>query len=261
MLSGATKHRRIPRAERLWSSCASDPLEVRPMRIGAITVVAALAAVSSATAQTPTQASPSNVELVAQYATDKLKSELDLTSDQIPKVQKINVATAGEMKKLVDKYGADTSLASDRALSRGIVTAIRSNQTQLKSVLTPAQWTLHQQHKSERLAQAQTELMTYELGLSRSQILDVQQINQDGANKLVAALDKPLAGGKPTHAALLEAARPAMASRDSALEKVLTVDQFKKVQSSRRALQELFVSQASASPTPAPAAAAPKPKP
>lgn len=232
------------------------------MRSGAITVVAALAAVSSATAQTPTQAtSASNVELVAQYATDKLKSELNLTADQIPKVQKINVATAGEMKKLVDKYGADTSLASDRALSRGLVAAIRSNQTQLKNVLTPAQWTLHQQHKAERLAQSQTELMTYELGLSRSQILDVQQINQDGANKLVAALDKPLAGGKPTHQALLDAARPAIAARDSALEKVLTVDQFKKVQSNRRALQELFVSQASANPTPAPAAAAPKPKP
>jgi len=230
------------------------------MRIGASTVVAALAAVSSATAQTPTQ-TVSNVELVAQYATDRLKSELNLTADQIPKVQKINVATADAMKKLVDKYGKDTSLASDQALAKGLVSTIRSNQTQLKNVLTPAQWTLHQQHKAERLAQSQTELMTYDLGLSRSQILDVQRINQDGANKLVAALDKPLAGGKPTHQALLDAAGPAIAARDSALEKVLTVDQFKKVQGSRRAFQELFVSQASASPTPAAAAAAPKPKP
>jgi hypothetical protein len=232
------------------------------MRIGAITVVAALAAVSSATAQAPSQtASTSNVELVAQYATDQLKSELNLTADQVPKVQKINVATAGEIKKLMDKYGPDTSMAADLALARGTVAAVRSNQTQLKTVLTPAQWTLHQQHKAERLAQSQTELMTYELGLSRSQILDVQRINQDGANKLVAALDKPLAGGKPTHQALVEAARPAIASRDSALEKVLTVEQFKKAQSNRRALQELFVSQASASPTPSAAAAAPKPKP
>jgi hypothetical protein len=201
------------------------------------------------------------VELVAQYATDKLKSELELTSDQIPKVQKINAATAQAMKNLYDKYGADTSLASDRALAKGMIAEIRSNQTQLKNVLTPAQWTLHQQHKAERLAQAQTELMTYDLGLSRSQMLDVQQINQDGANKLVAALDKPLAGGKATHQALIDAARPAIASRDSALEKVLTVDQFKKVQANRRAFQELFVSQASSSPTPSAAAAAPKPKP
>jgi hypothetical protein len=232
------------------------------MRIGAITIVAALAATSSAIAQTPTKtASASNVELVAQYATDQLKSELDLTSEQIPKVQKINLATAGEIKKLMDKYGTDTSLAADLALARGIVASVRSNQTQLKGVLNPAQWTLHQQHKAERLAQSQTEMMTYELGLSRGQMLDVQRINQEGANKLVAALDKPLAGGKATHQALVDAARPAIASRDSALEKVLTVDQFKKVQSNRRALQELFVSQASASPTPAAAAAAPKPKP
>src|SRR5262245_63768047 len=101
MLSGATKHRRIPRAGRLWSSGVLDRPEVRPMRSGAITVVAALAAVSSATAQAPTQtASTSNVELVAQYATDKLKSELNLTADQIPKVQKINVGTAGEIEQL-----------------------------------------------------------------------------------------------------------------------------------------------------------------
>lgn len=232
------------------------------MRIGAITLVAALAATSSAIAQAPTKtASTSNVQQVAQYATDKLKSELDLTSDQIPKVQQINVATAEAMKKLTDKYGKDTSLAADQALAKGLVAEIRTNQTQLKKVLTPAQWTLHQQHKAERLAQSQTEMMTYELGLSRTQMLDVQRINQDGANKLVAALDKPLAGGKPTHQALLDAARPAIASRDSALEKVLTVDQFKKVQANRRAFQELFVSQASASPTPSAAAAAPKPKP
>ena len=232
------------------------------MRIGAMTVVAAVAAVSSLAAQAPTQAaSKSNVELVAQYATDQLKSELNLTADQVPKIQKINEATAGEMKKLMDKYGADTSMASDQALAKGFIASIRSNQTQLKKILTPAQWTLHQQHKAERLAQSQTELMTYDLGLSRSQILDVQRINQDGANKLVAALDKPLAGGKPTHQALLDAARPAIAARDSALEKVLTVDQFKKVQGNRRALQELFVNQASASPTPAAAAAASKPKP
>ena len=229
------------------------------MRIAATTMAVALAVSTSAIAQSK---QASNVELVAQYSTEKLTSELNLTPEQVPKVQKVNVASAQQMKKLLDKYGADTSMAASQALAKGMVAAIRSNQTELKKILTPSQWTLHQQHKAERLAMSQTELMASELNLSRQQILDVTRINLESANKLIAALDKPLAsGGKPTHQALMTAGRPVVAARDSALEKVLTVDQFKKVLAKRQALQALFVDQASASPTPSAAAAAPRPKP
>jgi hypothetical protein len=135
----------------------------------------------------------------------------------------------------------------------------RTSQTELRKVLTPAQWTLHQQHKSERLAQAQTEFMASDLDLTRDQILTVQRINQDGANDLVKAIDKQPSTAKRQE--LINAARPVIASRDSALEKVLTVAQWKKVQNNRRAFRDLFVQQATAAPTPSAAAAAPKPKP
>ena len=62
------------------------------MRKAAMTVIAAaLAAVStSATAQaTAASNAASNAEKVAQYSTDQLKSELNLTADQVPKVQKV----------------------------------------------------------------------------------------------------------------------------------------------------------------------------
>ena len=121
------------------------------MRIAAITMAAALAASTSAVAQ-DTATTTSNVQRVAQYSTDKLKSELNLTADQVPKVQKINVASTEAMQKLLAKYGSDTSAAASSALAKGMVAEIRSNQTALKKVLTPAQWTLHQQHKAERLA-------------------------------------------------------------------------------------------------------------
>jgi hypothetical protein len=237
------------------------------MRIAAITLVAAaVAAVStSATAQATPKATAqgtgtSSVEKVAQYSTDQLKSELNLTADQIPKVQKVNVATSKQLQQLLDKYDADTSAKAATALTRGLVSAVRTNQTELKKILTPAQWTLHQQHKSERLALAQTEVMASNLDLTRDQILDVQRINMDGANKLVAALDKPLSGAKPTHQALLEAAKPAVDARDAELQKVLTVEQWKKMQVTRGAFRSLLVDQAS-TPTPSAAAAAPKPKP
>ena len=108
-------------------------------------------------------------------------------------------------------------------------------------------------------AMSQTEVMASNLDLSREQILDVQRINMDGASKLVAALDKPMATGKPTHQALLEAAKPVVDARDAELQKVLTVEQWKHMQTTRKAFRSLLVDQASA-PTPA-AAAAPKPKP
>ena len=228
------------------------------MRMAAMTLVAALAAASTSAIAQATAAS--NAEKVAQYSTEQLKSELNLTADQVPKVQKINVATAKSLQQLIDKYDEDTSAQAASALTKGLVGAVRTNQTELKKVLTPAQWTLHQGNKAQRLALAQTEVMASNLDLTRDQILDVQRINMDGANKLVAALDKPMATGKPTHTALLEAAKPAIDARDAELQKVLTVEQWKKMATTRSAFRSLLVDQASG-PTPAAAAAAPKPKP
>ena len=156
------------------------------------------------------------------------------------------------MQDLIAKYGPDTSLAATKALARGMVTEIRANQTELKKVLSPTQWTLHQQHKAERLAMTQTEFMASDLNLSRQQILDVQRINLAAANKLVPALDKPLGAAKPMPQALMEAAKPVLDERDVALREVLTLDQWKMAQLKRRALHELFVTEATASPNPLP---------
>jgi len=228
------------------------------MRIAAITMVGALAVSTSAIAQ---GTDTSTTARIAQYSTDKLASELSLTPDQVPKVQKINVGSVKVMQDLIAKYGPDTSLAATKALARGMVTEIRANQSELKKILTPTQWTLHQQHKAERLAMTQTEFMASDLQLSRQQILDVQRINLAAANKLVTAFDKPLSGSKPTPQALMEAAKPVMDERDTALHEVLTVDQWKLAQVKRRAMHELFVAEATASPNPSAAAAAPTPKP
>jgi hypothetical protein len=228
------------------------------MRIAAITIAGALAVSTSAFAQ---GTDTSNVVKVAQYSTDKLTSELNLTANQVPKVQKVNVATAEAMKKLLDKYGADTSLAAGKALVRGTVTELRANQTELKKILTPAQWTLHQQHKAERLAMSQTEIMASDLNLTRQQILDVSRINLESANKLVTALDKPMGTTKPTNEALLAAAKPVIDARDEQLHKILTVDQFEKVMLKRLVLHDVLLAEATSRATPAPAAAAPRPNP
>jgi hypothetical protein len=192
-------------------------------------------------AQNTPKATPGSPEQAAQYATDKLSSEVGLTAEQMVKVKKIHLDQAHAVDKLLQKLEHDTSAAGDRALARGVLKAVRQTQGQLKTVLTPGQWALHQQHRAERLAMTQTELMAAGLDLSRAQILDVGRINLENAGPIIRALDKP--PGTPTQQ-LLAAAQPAMQTRDSALKRVLTVDQWRWLAENRRALRDLFVEQA-----------------
>jgi hypothetical protein len=212
--------------------------------IGAAAVLLAL----PAAAQQPKGGTP---EQTAQYATDKLAAEVGLTAEQLPKVKRIHLEGARAVDKLLQKYEHDTTDAGDRALVRGVVRAVRQTQAELKKVLTPVQWTLHQQHRAEQLALTQTELMAAGLDLSRAQILDVGRINLENAGPIIRALDKP--PGTPQEQ-LLAAAQPAMQTRDSALRRVLTVHQWQWLSENRRALRSLFVEQA----TTTVASAAPK---
>jgi hypothetical protein len=205
---------------------------------------------SAAAAQTPTvqpktpktdTATAANVQLVATYLTDRLKNELNLTPEQIPKVQEIATKSAGELERVLRKYDTDTSASSDKALVKGMVSTLHSSQQELKKVLTPAQWTQHQANRAQRIALNQTEIMAYTLDLTRQQILDVERINMESANKLVRALDQPASAPKRTNAQVLELAKPTLTERDSALAKVLTKSQWTEMQENRRALRDLLL--------------------
>lgn len=191
------------------------------------------------------QATPSSAAVTyAKTLTDRLKSELSLTPQQETKVQEINVASASEVEKILQKYSGDTTAAGDAALVKGVLRARRSNQEALKKVLTPVQWNEHQRNKAQRLASTQTELMAYDLGLTTEQILEVQRINLEGANQLYKAMDKLPATPKPTRQQLREAAMPAFAARDIELKRVLTAAQWSKLEENRRALREILLEQA-----------------
>jgi uncharacterized protein YjiS (DUF1127 family) len=231
---------------------------MRTMCIPAMAIGAAALLTWSATPAAGQDTTAMSAQQAAQYVTDRLQSELDLTAAQVPKVQALNVTSAIAMKKLLDKYEADTTAAGDAAFVQGVVATVRSNQAELKKVLTPAQWTLHQQHRAERMALNQTEIMVSDLGLTRDQIPEVERINLAGANKLVRALDQPGGAAKRTRQQLLEAAKPAVEERDAELEQVLTVAQWKEMQQNRRALRDLFMQQVANAP--AAPATAPKPE-
>jgi hypothetical protein len=218
--------------------------------ISLLTLCAALAAAQTPTVQpkpavpAAAQATSSNAQTIATYLTDRLKTELNLTPEQIPKVQAIGVSGATQLEKLIDKYEGDTSAASDAALVKGMVVTMQESQRELKKVLTPTQWTQHQANRAQRMALNQTEVMAYTLGLSRQQILDVERINMTSANQMVRALDQPVGAPKRTKQQTIDVLKPMFAERDSALQKVLTQTQWQDMQENRRALRDLFVEQA-----------------
>jgi len=216
------------------------------MAASAITMLAwgaALGGQARPAASSATPASAGATEL-AQHVTDRLKEELTLTAEQVPKVQAINIKGANALEALLKKYAADTSAASDKALVRGLLSAVQQYHAEIKTVLTPAQWATHQQHRAQRMALNQTELMAYTLDLSRSQILDVERINMESMNKLVRALEQPAGAPARTRAQKIEVARPVVEDRDAALKQILTVDQWKVMQENRRALRDLIMEQA-----------------
>ena len=228
---------------------------MRRTLIPAMTIMAAgilVVDAQVAISQTPTvqpkpakseNAMSGNVEVVATYLTDRLKTELNLTPEQIPKVQAIATKSATDLEKVLKKYDADTSASSDRALVKGMVTTLQSSQQELRKVLTPAQWTQHQANRAQRIALNQTEIMAYTLDLTRQQILDVERINMESANKLVRALDQPTET-KRTNEQILTLAKPTLTERDSALAKVLTKSQWQEMQENRRALRDLLIEDA-----------------
>ncbi|HWP70875.1 MAG TPA: hypothetical protein VNM36_07245 [Gemmatimonadaceae bacterium] len=185
---------------------------------------------------------PASVTETAKYVTDRLTTELKLTPEQIPKVQAINEKSTAELEKMIEKFAADTTAASDAALVQALVQTSHSNTAQLKTVLTPEQFAMHQRNRADRLALNQTEIMTYTLDLSRSQILAVERINSQSAPRILAAVEAP-AGTTRTREQMLEAGRPAMDARDKELEKVLTAAQMNQLKANRRALRDLFLKQ------------------
>jgi hypothetical protein len=103
---------------------------------GLVTWCAAVAAAQTPSVQPTTpptaaaaQTASANAQVVATYLTDRLKTELNLTPEQIPKVQAIATSGAAELEQLVVTHADDTSAAGDAARVKGMVSTLQSSQT------------------------------------------------------------------------------------------------------------------------------------
>jgi hypothetical protein len=231
-------------------------MRIPALAIGACLVLSAIsvAGQDTAAAMRGQDTASAGAQELAQYVTQRLTSELDLTAEQIPRVQALNVASATELEQLVDRYDKDTTAAGDSALVDGAVTTIQNHQAELKKLLTPEQWAQHQRNKAKRLALAHTEVMAYDLELTSAQVPEVERINLASADRLVTAL-QALQVANPSRDQIREAARPILQERDGQLRRVLTASQWDELQQNRRTLQNLYAQQVASDST------TPKPKP
>lgn len=166
------------------------------------------------------------VNRAATRLTEQMKSELSLTADQVPKVQQANLSTARQFAQLIAKHnqkpGDKTGFATEA------VAIANSRESQLKQVLTQAQFEEYDSKKPERAAAIQTHIMTLQLSLTDQQIPQVEQINLAAATKMFAML----AGGNVREESRREKFKTVKSlesvgeMHDSELKKVLTEAQW-----------------------------------
>jgi hypothetical protein len=104
-------------------------------------VASLLAVVSLPTAAQP----PRDPETAAKYQTEWMQRELSLTEAQLPKVQELNLTYAKKQRALL------AGKEADRTQRRADWKALQQEkETQVKTLLTEAQWKLYEQKKQER---------------------------------------------------------------------------------------------------------------
>ena len=90
------------------------------------------------------------VNRAATRLTEQMKSELSLTADQVPKVQQANLSAAQQFAQVIAKHkqkpGDTTGFATEA------IAIANSRESQLKQVLTQAQFEKYESKRPERAA-------------------------------------------------------------------------------------------------------------
>jgi hypothetical protein len=182
------------------------------------------------------------VEKVASRMTNKMRTELRLTADQIPKVTQINLTEVRSLQQLMSKYKGNAS-ADKQALTKEVLSVSKTHETQLRQVLTPQQWQAYEATKAERTAEMQTRMMTVQLNLTDQQIPQVEQINLTTARKMRGEMgDAEDLRGKPLRERLGVARdlRAIQQEHDQSLQRVLTPDQWNTYQVNKEEMREVM---------------------
>lgn len=178
------------------------------------------------------------VEKMANKQTARMKTELNLTPDQVQKVSQINMTEVRGFQQAFGKGSADKQGMIQEALAVN-----KTREMELQQVLTPQQWQMLQAKKPERTARMLTRMMTFQLNLTDQQIPQVEQINLTAVRGMQSEMAS--AGnlqGKPMRDKLraVRDVKSALEERDQSLRRVLTPAQWGTYQESEQEMKEMM---------------------
>ncbi len=235
-------------------ACRFRPVARRAARAAAFLAIALMVVIGPRT-----YGAEADPAALAANLTDRMKSDLKLSGDQVGRVEAINLEALRKMQALVGQRAAAAGSAStagaagsadnagvagsggdQRATGQALGAIFKERETALRGVLTPNQLQTLQQQRAKWTAALETQAMTMELGLSDEQARKVEAINQ----KSTKAMQSILSGPPPTlprqKMARGRQLRAAADERDTALKSVLTAEQWKTFEAKRDERREMF---------------------
>lgn len=203
--------------------------------MAAAAIVLVIATTTSARAE---QADPTLPGRIASRQTEMMKNDLDLTAEQIPKVEQINQTEMSGFQQVMSKYKGNPP-ADRKSLIQEAVAVSKTRDADLQNVLTPQQWQAYQAKRPERTAENMTRFMTVQLDLTSDQIPAVDQVNLTATRAMRAAMGNNFEA-KPRREKIQIARmlKEIGDERDRSLQQVLRKDQWETYLKNKEEMKE-----------------------
>ena len=85
-------------------------------------------------------------EQMAERQTNMMKEQLELTAEQLPKIEELNLKYAKKMGEVREEVGEDRE-----AMREKIMPLMQEKDTELKKILTAEQWAKFEEERKERM--------------------------------------------------------------------------------------------------------------
>lgn len=174
---------------------------------------------------------------LAQAMTEDL-AYLNLTADQTANALAMNKKAASSLVQLATKAKNDTSFRGP-VLFKQVFGVMKTRNDGLRRMLTPNQIKTWQQHRTEQLADLQTEIMIAQLDLTREQVPKVYDVNLKFAGELMQNMDKMRESkNKMQKSKVSKEMKSDSKAKDEAMKPILSADQYEVYMATRDALRQ-----------------------
>jgi len=179
-------------------------------------------------------------EKMASHQTDRMKTDLGLSAEQVSQVLEINRKEFSDFQQVMGKSKSDPK-ADRKAMIQDALAVSRARDAELQKVLTPQQWQSYEAGKPERTAEGMTRLMTVQLDLTGDQIGRVEQINMTAVHGLTSTMSKDFqALPKREKIRIAREMKSILDAREQGLKGILTAEQWKTHEKDQEEMKEVL---------------------